>query len=586
VRVIAVALVLLLRIELKRDLILAFSLANLCFLNQWSALNRSSDGYFWRQHNLDSIIFPTLCCEIVLGLLLFATAPVIRRANRPWVLTISQFAFLAVCLIPANLVRWNLFVLMGEELSAINHTVLRVIGTPITVCGAWFVFRRTQLVTKIAATTVMLLAPLVPLTFVEVLWYQHQSPLASVFDDKPLATPLPPRAGHPRIVWVIFDELDQYLAFENRPNTVELPEFDRLRSESLFASHVQSPGKSTLIAMPELISGRMYSKVKPTNPDHLTVVEKDSGRELDWARQPNVFSAARAKGFNTAIIGWHHPYGRLLNESLTYCFWEPSEVNNVEAYGEAPETLDAMRDRVDDQLRAIPFLARHGIIDPKKRMRARRLAKFTTMMEHATRTATDRSLGLVLLHLPVPHLPALYDRAKGKLANAHSSDYLDNLELSDRTLGDLRRAMEANGTWQETTLLVSSDHPFRVSMWQATLLRSDEVELATGGEDHPFIPFILKLAGTASPLEYSPEFSSLLTHDLILAVLGNELNSSQEAAKWLDERRLTVAGRPTTSHLVDYDHDNRRVGEGVRYAPPASRCCAELSLTPPPKKPN
>jgi hypothetical protein len=569
---------------LKKDFILAFSLANLCFLNHWSALNRLSDGYFRRSHPLNTIIIPTLCCEIVLAVVLFVAAQLIRRSNRPWVRKISQFAFLAVCLIPANLVRWNLFALMGDKLSVINHTVLLLTGMAITLFGVWFVFLRTQLATKIAATAVLLLAPLVPLTFIEVLWYEHRTPVASVFDDKPLASPFPLKAGHPRIVWIIFDELDQYLAFENRPKTVDLPQFDRLRTESVFASHVQSPGNSTLIAMPELITGRVYSQVEPANPDHLMVVEKDGGPQLDWARQPNVFSAARAKGFNAAVVGWHHPYGRLLNENLTYCFWQPSLANNVEAYGEVPSTLDAMIDRVSDQLHAIPFLTRRGIIDPDRRFRARRIAKLKAMMEHATRTATDRSLGLVLLHLPVPHLPGLYDRTKDKLANEHSNDYLDNLELSDRTLGELRRAMEANGTWQETTLLVSSDHPFRVATWQGSILRSDEVERATGGEDHPFIPFMLKLAGNTSPLEYRPEFSSLLTHDLILGVLGNEFKSSQDVANWLNKRRVTEAGRPPISHLVDYDHDNRRVGEGVRCAPPASRCCAELSLTPPPKK--
>jgi hypothetical protein len=40
--------------------------------------------------------------------------------------------------------------------------------------------------------------------------------------------------------------------------------------------------------------------------------------------------------------------------------------------------------------------------------------------------------------------------------------------------------MEANGTWQETMLLVSSDHPFRAAVWQGSAPRAARITSQNG----------------------------------------------------------------------------------------------------------
>src|SRR2546423_46880 len=44
-----------------------------------------------------------------------------------------------------------------------------------------------------------------------------------------------------RVVWLMFDELDQRITFEARPPGLELPELDRLRRESLYADAARPP---------------------------------------------------------------------------------------------------------------------------------------------------------------------------------------------------------------------------------------------------------------------------------------------------------------------------------------------------------
>ena len=49
-----------------------------------------------------------------------------------------------------------------------------------------------------------------------------------------------------RVIWILFDELDLRLAFINRPDNVNLPEFDQFRSQSLFATQGLSHSKNYL----------------------------------------------------------------------------------------------------------------------------------------------------------------------------------------------------------------------------------------------------------------------------------------------------------------------------------------------------
>jgi hypothetical protein len=58
--------------------------------------------------------------------------------------------------------------------------------------------------------------------------------------------------------------------------------------------------------------------------DQLQVVADSSQEKLNWSDQPNVFRRARQLGVNAAAVGWHHPYCRVLGDSLVNCFSLPS----------------------------------------------------------------------------------------------------------------------------------------------------------------------------------------------------------------------------------------------------------------------
>ena len=536
----------------KRDFILAVSLANLCFLERWSILSGPFDSYLLPNHPFHSLILPLLCSELLLAALFFAGARLFRRVRSPVFVNSLRLLFLAVCVISVNSIRWHLFHMAPEAvLQSLSSQQIFVISTIIAVPFLWFIIWRQNVSVRAAVVILLVFAPLAPITLGRLAWFSYQLPPPLAFRDKPLAPTLVPKPNSPRFLWIIFDELDSRLVFDRRPKSVSLPEFDRFRSESLDATRVRPPANWTTLSVPSLLAGRDFSVAGVSRPDELLVTEKEGGHQSDFTKLPNVFTDARQAGFNTGIVGWHHPYGRLLNASLTACYWQPGSNGAGDNDLDNPTLPVAIWRTLRTQLTLFPLIRRLNIIDPKNGMRSIHLAKFVRMRPKAIEFATNRNLGLVLLHLPIPHPPGIYDRRQKKLSLDDSSDYLDNLALADKTLGDLRRAMEANGTWNETTILVSSDHPLRPGLWKGSSEWNADLQAATSGNQQPYVPFLLKMPGYWGHVPYEADFDSVLTRDLIRLVMNGDVVNPQQVAEWLDERRSITLGPNITTRLLN-----------------------------------
>jgi arylsulfatase A-like enzyme len=154
------------------------------------------------------------------------------------------------------------------------------------------------------------------------------------------------------------------------------------------------------------------------------------------------------------------------------------------------------------------------------------------ILREAETLANDTRFGFTLVHLPIPHAPHAYDRKTGEftLGNSPIAGYVDSLALLDRTIGEIRRGMENAGTWDSTTVLFTSDHPYR------------EAKQLNGKSD-PRIPYILKLASQNEGVEYTPQFNTVLTADLLIAVLRGEIVDAPSAAAWLDRNRERSLGK-------------------------------------------
>jgi hypothetical protein len=292
-----------------------------------------------------------------------------------------------------------------------------------------------------------------------------------------------------------------------------LPEFDRLRNGSLFAtSAYPPPGDATKIAMPSLISGRRITSISIANSSDMTLVPADTGWVTNWSELPSVFASARKLGVNTALVGWYLPYSRVLGGDLNYCAWHPNpafQPARARTFGAA-------------MLREI------ATCSSQPHIRSDTVRLYLDTMTESLSLVTNATYGLILLHLFPPHAPYLYLPDKKQFtiwAVPGAQGYFNNLQLADRSLGELRRAMETSGEWDKTWLIVSADHSWRTSY------------VYDGQRDYR-VPYLVKPPGAGEPMNYSRQFNTVLTHDLILAILRGEVANQQNTADWLDARGM------------------------------------------------
>jgi hypothetical protein len=325
-----------------------------------------------------------------------------------------------------------------------------------------------------------------------------------------LALLRPVREGQPRVVWMIFDEMDQRLTFEQRPATLQMPEIDRLRREFLCATNAYPPGENTIESVPGLLTGRRISAASPKNASDLALTLADTGQVVAWSELPTVFDSARELGVNTALVGWFHPYRRVVNRSLSYCAWYPTpKYQSVRALNVG----EAMSNELQSLLGN--FRLRRQFADICRATLADSLS-----------VVTNAAYGLVFLHLPPPHLPGVFNPATGRFTYWDMSrvpTYFHNLALADRTLGQLRQAMQASGQWDKTWVILSADHSWR------------ESRLYDGRRDLR-VPFIIKAPGAAQSLTCSTPINTCLTHDLALAILRGDLTNQLQTFAWLNAR--------------------------------------------------
>ena len=360
-------------------------------------------------------------------------------------------------------------------------------------------------------------------------------------------TPLPllPARGAnaPRLIWLVFDELDQRLAFERRPAYLELPELDRLRAESLTANHATQTAMFTAIALPSLLSGQVFSRAQAIDANTLSVVPEGSVKPVEWRDESNVFTRARELGVNAELVGWHHPYCRILGDQVTGCFALPSSHSS----SALAEESNAARDGVGKTILNLYWTQLQNLgdmVDSTGDPASERLtdaaiqrdqqSQYFRIRDQAYSRAVDPKIGLLFVHFPTPHPFPIYNRREGSFNLRGPLDYFDNVALVDRTLGELRRALEQSGLWDRTALLITADHGVRPQAWAGHLGWTAELDRLTGREAPVTVPFILKLPRQTSPAVVEKSFSNVLAGDLGLAVLRGAVSTPAQAAAWLN----------------------------------------------------
>lgn len=523
-----------------RRVILSYSIASLCFIYIWTRVLAFAGGkdytYFGKYIPSVSVVWALVADISLLAAVLFfafrlrdARQRVARGIGTALLVLLSGYALydLLSCLL-MYLQMW-----ISPKIELVIYIATAALLLAVLLSGR----RRAE---SLSTTFFLLLSPLFPLLLLNALWMYHTSDLGRLGGGA--AAGMLSTASHSnRAIWIIFDELDEKLLFDKRAPRLHLTEFDWLREHSLFGDHVTTPNGDTLPSMPSLIMGRTIVDDVRTQTANLRFQFAGCSQWLDFKSHANVFSRARAAGFNTAISGWNHPYCRVIGADLSDCAWE----SNMQTMNVALRSLSSARFYQKAaylakwQARRVPdwVADKWGISPLPQGFRGYRdMMTFTTefVWRNGLRMLKNPKLNLVLLHLPPPHPPGFWDSSRHTYTSGDSG-YIDNLDLADELMGQIRRTLEQTGDWDRSTIVVSADHSYRPN-------DDREVELIMHGKRQPYVPYFVKLPFQHQGIRYERPLNSVITGDLLLDVLKGDVRTPEDAVKWLDAHAMQTSG--------------------------------------------
>jgi len=384
---------------------------------------------------------------------------------------------------------------------------------------------------------------------VSVAWSYARSPSESQLRNGPTAPLVAGTSSGTHTIWIIFDEFDYELSTELRPADVEMPNFDRLRGESLTATDAHSPAEWTSVSLPAYVTGKRLVDAYAKNASELYVWGEDQKPVL-WQSGPNIFSYAHAKKLNSALIGWHHPYCRIFSQDVATCFWTP----NVDA-------TDSLREEYEFKRRGLSpvFPGRKPMLPNYTLVKRQLQDEYTETLQHALDAVANPNLNFIFLHWMIPHPPGIYDRDANELKAGMGNDYFDNLELVDFTLGKIRRKLETAGLWDKSAVIVAGDHPLRSFVWQYRPTWMAEEDRLTKRRQDPRIPLVIKLPYQHTSLVYKQPMDAVLVNGLVKEWMDGRTATPTAVSEYFDANRARFPvhlaqkrkNRPTAAHMTE-----------------------------------
>jgi hypothetical protein len=402
---------------------------------------------------------------------------------------------------------------------------------------ALFVFARRHYDSMVGVTEVFLassgIAALLVIPQLVYVCFDHAPPEQASFSH-PVNRPW--RPGEPRVVWILFDELSYGQVFDHRQAGIHLPAFAQLQKQSVSFSQLIPVGIKTEVVIPSLFVGRPMSAI--TSNRHGVLLWR-SNSEMSWRQfdpKATLFAAARRQGWGTGVAGWYNPYCRVLATTVDHCYWTPQDF----AGGLRFNRLSSQRSTLQNARDALPLVSQVENAVEHLNRRQRHHSEYLCVLQQAKSLIQDTNIRFAFVHLPVPHPPGIYpDPLAGGL-----EDYLGNLILADRTLADLRMAIEKTAAASDTILIVSSDHSWRVGMWRGTPGWTQAEERASNGgqfDDRPVLEMHFPGQTQQNAKSIDRPVNAMIVHSLLLDIFTGKITGPEDVNDAL-EAETAAAG--------------------------------------------
>ena len=326
-----------------------------------------------------------------------------------------------------------------------------------------------------------------------------------------------------RIIWILFDELSYHQTFDHPAPGIEVPNFNRLRDGSISFSQLRPAGFYTDRIIPSLFLGKPIDQIRITINGELWYRDQVQQRWFGYDPNATLFALAQRNGWNTGIDGWFIPYCRTLAPVVNRCFWE-ANLTPVELLG-ASEKKSVLANAAVMPSRLLSLFSRTTTPEEGQ------IENYRNIMAHAETMIADKQLQFVFIHIPVPHGPGIFDRRNHSLRPGGT--YLDRLVLADDTLGVLTKEVEATSCAANTTLIVSSDHSWRISLSRHSGEWSDEEEHASGGkfDDRPVL--LIHFGDREYRRDVHEVLPEMLEHSMVAGMIQGQIKTPEDLSAFI-----------------------------------------------------
>jgi len=178
--------------------------------------------------------------------------------------------------------------------------------------------------------------------------------------------------------------------------------------------------------------------------------------------------------------------------------------------------------RADRLAGAIPAQIRVVFFQNTARVLA--LESYVRIRAAAQEVISSPAVDLAFLHYPIPHSPSVYSRSANSLASSYTTSfdgYVNNLALVDQTVGEILAGLEKSGLRDQTTIILSSDHWWRIS------------PIAAGVERDHRVPLIIQLAGSREAAVCEARINTVAVAKMITDIVGGAVNTNKSLLEYL-----------------------------------------------------
>ncbi len=414
------------------------------------------------------------------------------------------------------------------------------VATFVVLMGRWRpthqpIFERAQ---RFAVSVLCSIAVCGALILVELAWFGWQARSLNAPHPLHRRTNLPQtlQATHPRIIWIVLDELSYQQIYGKRFQGLNLPEFDFLATQATVFTHVVPAGNRTEIVVPSFISGLPIDQIRPLADGSLMIHLSSQNRWEHLNQHDTVFQDALDAGYSTSVAGWYNPYCRILPDVLDRCNWMLSGLAQNRSIPQA----SILRNTFQPILTSFILMDRLNTAlthEPKAAdlYATLHIADYRELSASADRLLQDRSADFILLHMPIPHPGGIYNRTTRTLTVGNST-YIDNLALADSYLAHVRSLLESQGQWDSSAIVIMGDHSWRTYLWSIGPDWTPEEQVASDGatfDDRP--AYIVKAPYQKKGARIDLPFAAVDTRLLLDAFLRQQIVSAETLSKSVED---------------------------------------------------